>query len=512
MGIRDKVFRRRRTKAVGDVITSPFVQDTLRLIDGSLLGYGSTYRKITPVRTVVDQVADWVSDTPLKIHLRSDQGRPEVRDHPAALSLQRPNPGLTPKRLVFGWVADLMVYGNNYTRMVPQPDGTVWLVPLPPFRVTPLGGALMAPSHFALYPPGGGPIDLSASEVLHMHLFDPEDRRIGSSKLDALRNILLEEVEASKNRRGYWANGARVEGWIEMPAEIANSRVDPLSDAALVRLRESVQNTHAGGDNAGKVGILEGGGHFNPAGWSPKDSEFVQGRQFVLEATARIFGVPLSLLGLSQTATYASQREFHKQLYTDVLPSWFELIQSELELQFLPLFAQTSDLYAEFLVEAKMRGDFLDQAEMFSKMIGRPWMTAREGRDKYNLGDRGIASDDELVVPVGPNFALESMPASAVALPPAAAKMARDLQAFFDRQGRSVLSAKGAGQGFDHDRWNRELAPILGRNGDGARIAERINLNTAMELADSTRPTEVFERARTELALALAAELQEVPT
>jgi HK97 family phage portal protein len=478
----------RKTKAAGLVTATPPLMEVLRLLDGSAASYGQVYRQIAPVRTVVDFISDAVATTPLKVYRRQENGRPEARNHGLAVLLRNPNPDMSTRRLIWRTIADLAIYGNAYWRKV-QEGTNKFLVPLPPHRVTPRGGDLLKAAAFDFFSPTGlTPQRFSADEIVHFVLYDPEDPRIGSSKLQALRNILLEEVEASKHRRGYWQNHARLEGILQHPEQ--------LSFEAQERLRTQFDNTYAGSDNSGRTAVLEEGMTWQKISDSPKDSEFVQGRQFVLEATARAYNVPLPLLSLTDTATYASQREFHKQLYTEALPPWYELIQSEIELQVLPWFVD-QDVYVEFVVESKLRGDFIDRAQVLNTAVGRPWMTVVEARNVENMDNRHVPEDSELVVPVGPNFALEGMAVAAPAqqpqpvLAPVAALPAGKsaLGAFFARQERSVVPRLAAGheKAFDRERWDRELAGLVGPE----RAAE-INLRTQVLLMTGTDPREVF--------------------
>ena len=496
--------RKRETKAYGLATASPALLETMSLLDGSLASYGTLYRQLQPVRTVVDFIADAVATTPLKVYERQESGRPEVRDHPFAELLRSPNPELTPMRLMFGTVADLAVYGNAYWRKV-ETGRSRYLVPLPPYRVTPKGGDLLSAAAYEFWTGGGTtPITLAREEVVHFRFYDPEDRRIGASKLQALKNILTEEIEASRYRRSFWRNHAQIEGVLEHPEQ--------LSDDAIGRLRTQFDNIHSGDANAGRTAILEDGMTWKPTGFSSKDAEFMLGRRFVLEATAHVYNMPLALLSLTDTATYASQREFRKQLYTEVLPPWYELIASEIELQVMPWFTGVDDLYPEFVVEAKLRGDFIDQAKIVLEAVGRPYMTVHEGRDLFNMDDRGVASDDELAVPVGPNFALESQaeeaseddeeeeatPLQAVASLPAG-RMRRAVAEFFDHQERSVMARMGAGKAFEQERWNRALTPVLGDAG----LAERVNLAIAIALAHTDDPHAVFSDARARVIAAV---------
>lgn len=415
--------------------------------------------------------------------------------------LRNPNPFLTSRRLIWRTVADLGLYGNAYWYKTTS-GGKRQLVPLPPFRVTPRQGDLLTPGSYDFFGPGRPPQNIPQEDIVHFRLYDPEDPRVGSSKLEALRAILEEEVQASRTRAGYYRNNARIEGVLEHP--------ETLSDEALERLRTQFDNEYAGSANAGKTIILEEGMKYEGTSFSPKDSEFLQGRLFVLEATARVYNIPLALLSLTETATYASQREFHKQLYMDTLPPWYELIQSEIELQVLPWFLDTADIYVEFVIDSKLRGDFIDRADILNKAIGRPWMTAKEGRDVENLATRDEPRDNELVIPVGPNYALEGQAdnvaaaatlASVSELP--AGRAASALYNFFERQERSVLTKVGAGRSFDRKRWDDELAKLIGSK----ELAEQINRQTELELLETSDPKLVFERAKNIRAPLLAVQV-----
>jgi HK97 family phage portal protein len=485
-----RLFRRKaRTKAAGEAIATPALMQVLAGLDGSAAGYGTVYRKVTPVRTVIDYLADAIASTPLKVYRRAPNGRPEAFDHPLAVLLRNPNPDLSAYDLIWRLAADLAIYANHYWLMGAR-GGKPQITPLPPFRVTPRGGDLLRAATYDFFSQTGlPPASYSASEIIHFRLYDPEDPRIGSSKLEALRTTVLEEVEASKYRLGLWKNNAKIGGVLTHP--------EHLSSEAVTRLQTSFDNTYAGPENSGKTAVLEEGARWTPTASTARESEFIEGREFVLEATARAYNIPLALLGLSQTATYASMREAHKQLYMDVLPPWYERIQAAIELQLLPFFGD-QNVYVEFVVDGKLRGDFIDRIDVLNKAIGRPHMTVREGRKLENLDDRHVPEDDELVIPVGPNFALEGMAVAAPASPPALAPVtalptaqtaASQLSAFFARQERSVIPRLAAGheKAFDRERWDRELAALVGPE----RAAE-INLRTQVLLITGSDPREVF--------------------
>ncbi len=450
----------RGEKSAPSVQYTPRFVDLVRAFDGTAAGYGSLYRELAPVRTVVDFLADAVSTTSLKVYRREESGRPEARNHPLAVLLRNPERTVSARSLISQAMHDLGVYGNAYWRILRSNGEVAALVPMPPERIIPKGGDLQAPSQYDYTPLGSpDPITLPREQVVHFRLYNPEDRRIGSSKLAALRPILAEEIEASRNRQGFWRNAARMD--FVLSTEQGD---DEWPEDKQKRFRETWQEAYTGSEKAGKTALLIGGVKPYPISFSAKDAEFIEGRKFVLEATARCYNVPLPLLSLTETATYASQKEFHKQLYADCLPPWFELVQSEIELQLLPWFGEEpgGDIYVEFDVMSKLAGSFEEQAALLTSAVGRPWMEVAEARQKMNLPSRDDPLDNELAIPtnnvsLGTPMPMDAQPEQLTL----AASAPRSLKEALDHQQRSVLSRVGAGGKFDVDGWNRRLALTL---------------------------------------------------
>jgi len=478
-----------RTKTLGEVSITPPLMQIFQALDGSPVSYGSIYLKLAPVRTVVAAIANAYATTPLKVYRRTPQGRPEVYDHPLAVLLRNPNPDMSEFFVRWRLIADLLVYGNAYWRKM-QVGRVRSLIPLPPYRVTPQGGDLLRAATYDFFGPNGRPPQtFSREEIVHFRLYHPEEPRIGASPIEAIRNILLEEVEASAYRRGYWANNAALTGVLKHPEQLSNE--------AKERLREQFDNTYAGHSNAGRSAVLEEGMDWEQITSTAREAEFIEGRKFVLEATARAYNFPLPLLSLTDSVAYAAQREMKVQLYTETLPPWFEAIQSEIELQVLPWFTDTDGIYVEHVVESKLRGDFIDRMNVMNTAIGRPWMTVQEGRDLDNLPNRGEPSDRQLVIPVGPNYALEGQAEEAALASVSELPVAASLGAFFDRQERSVqarLAAKHA-KPFDRARWDRELASLIGKTN-----AETINTTIEIGLRRGDDVADVFAHARRQVA------------
>jgi len=100
--------------------------------------------------------------------------------------------------------------------------------------------------------------------------------------------------------------------------------------------------------------------------------------------------------------------EQHKMLYTDVMGPWASMIEQEIDLQVKPDLDTSGDVYVEFNISEKLQGDFETQSKSLQSAIGRPWMTANEGRGIMNLPR--IDGGDELITPLNVSIGGQASP------------------------------------------------------------------------------------------------------
>jgi hypothetical protein len=172
------------------------------------------------------------------------------------------------------------------------------------------------------------------------------------------------------------------------------------------------------------------------------------------------------MVGILDHATFSNVKEQHKQLYQDTLGPWLEWIQQELEKQLLPEAGDPTGLYIEFNLADKLKGSFEEQAASLQALIGRPVMTANEGRARLNLPRMDDPTCDQLAAPLNMSTPphLPAAPndgAAAGQLPPAqtAAVIARTWDRQRQRVEKVALADRAAA--FDVGRWDRELAGDL---------------------------------------------------
>jgi HK97 family phage portal protein len=369
------------------------LQDAVSSMQAGPASYSAIYRSQPAVYTVVEFLSWQLSQLGLKVYRReSGTERVEMYDSPLAQILRDPAPGMTYTRFIQRLVLDLCVYGNAYWAKLQAPGGERDLAPLPVASVTPRGGTLLEANTYDVAL-GNRLVTFSSDQIVHFRRNNPDDARIGVSPLEPLRAILREEYESSRYRANLWKKEGRQAGFIVRPRD-----ANPMTDTSRKNFRAGLRKFVKGGVNENEWMLLEEGEEPRPVAFSPKEAEFIAGRKLTLETVARAFNIPLPVLGLTETATYASQREHHQALYQDTLPPWTRLIEDEIEAKVVPWFTSDESVYVEFNLQEKLKGAFEDSASMLLAAGGGPYMTRNEVRARLNLPRVEDPQADELVL------------------------------------------------------------------------------------------------------------------
>ena len=339
--------------------------------------YAAIYRTQPNVRTVVDFIARNIAQLGIHAFRRvSDLDRVRLSDHEIIRWLERPNVGTTRYRLFESLLQDLGIYFNAYWLKVRRADRSMGLARIPPEQITVNGWLL--PAGFTWTLPDGRRMPLRLDQVVHFAGYDPCDPLLGLSPLETLRQILAEDASQTSYRRAYWANSARLEGVITRPAGAPKWSLPQKQS-----FREQWSSRYNG--QPGQTAVLEDGMTFQSVSFSARDSEFTAARKLTREEVASAYHVPLPMVGILDHATFSNIVEQHKQLYQDTLGPWLEMIVGELTRQLLPDCDDTDGVYLEFNISDKLKGSFEQQAASLYTLIGRPIMTANEGRARLNL-------------------------------------------------------------------------------------------------------------------------------
>jgi HK97 family phage portal protein len=284
---------------------------------------------IAAVLGCVLAIASGVAYLPAYVYRRDGTRRVEVTDHPLCDMIRRgPNPTQTWADFMQSLVASAVLQGNGLGRILP--DGGLQFIPWawvqPQLLETGrlaydvVEGGLMQGSPGRRY-------RLLQDEVIHLRDWS-DDGRIGRSRLARSNDTFQLAYEANRTALAIYRNGNRTSGVLEMDGELDKEAMD--------RLRESWNAIYAGGRNAGKTAILEGGLKFKPMTISPEDAELLASRKFALEDICRVYGVPPPLVQDLSHGTFTNSREAARWFCQFTLTPWIRKIEAEFARTFFP--------------------------------------------------------------------------------------------------------------------------------------------------------------------------------
>ncbi len=349
------------------------------------------YRKNVVAYRCISMLAQSAASVPWDV-FRDDA---ELADGPLWRLMRRPNPWQGWGDFFEAFVAFYLIAGDSFVEAV-GPDGGPprELHALRPDRMKiELHPATGAPAAYTfeiggrrqrwdMDPVGGG------GPILHWRSFNPRDPWNGQSPVDPAAYAIDQHNAAGAWNQALLQNGASPSGALvyapkDGPAEI--------TEAQLARLKAEVDAQYSGPGNAGRPMLLEGGMDWRAMGLSPKDMDWIKGKDVAAREIALAYGVPSQLVGCPDSQTFANFREARLSLWEDTV---------------IPLLDRARDAMnawlAQWWPELTIRYD-LDgvpaltlrrqrKASGLTDLVGAGILTVNEARDA--LGFEAIAGGD----------------------------------------------------------------------------------------------------------------------
>lgn len=475
------------------------------MMDPSKLTAAQMWSTQPHFRTVVTFVARNIAQLGLHSFERMDNtDRRRDKESVLARSIEDVDGHTTTFELIFALVGDLALYDRAYWWAAPSSfmESGWMLRRLPPTWVEPVMANPWEIKEYKVYMREDGTAEtIPAEHILAFPGYHPGKMNGSSPTVDALRQTLQEQVEASAYRAQVWKRGGRVSSVIERPAGAR-----PWSDGAREAFREDWYSKYTGrGPKAGGTPILEDGMKLTRIDFNAQEQQFVEAAKLSLTTVASAFHVNPTMIGQNDGANYSNVREFRKMLYGDTLGPLVAQIEGRINSFLVPRMGlDRRKHYVEFNIEEKLQGNFEEQGVILQTATGGPWMTRNEARAMRNLP--ALDGGDELIVPLNVITGGQASPADSGSQNLNAAPLSRLVKApvkgseyeikapdeipedhqksledlfskFFARQRRVVLSAAGAkaSSWWDAKRWEKELAKDL--------LAESLTVSKAAALS-----------------------------
>ena len=319
-------------------------------------------------------LSESVGSLPLILYRRNGEGKERATDHPLySLLHDAPNDEMTSVQLYEALMSNVVLWGNACARLVIDNTGQVremWPLLSRYLEIKRVDGELL----YVYNAP-----DLRQTfrrwEVFHVPGLTLNGIT-GLSVLGYMRRAIGLGLVLDQFSESFFENGARPGVVLEYPGQLKDKARDNISD--------SWNKRHAGPENAHKVTILEEGMKLHDFGIPPEDAQMLQSKKYQAEEIARMFLVQPHKVGIMDHATFTNIENQSISFVTDTLRTWLVRIEKRVAVDLL-LKPERRDYYAEFLVDALLRGDTVTRVQAYNSAINTGWMTRNQARQKENM-------------------------------------------------------------------------------------------------------------------------------
>jgi HK97 family phage portal protein len=339
---------------------------------------------------------DIISKSAAAIPLCLYSGDTELETHPLLDLLRKPNPMQGGADLLRNHFAFSLIAGNAYPEAV-GPDGRapMELYTLRPDRVKVIAGPYGVPQAYT-YTVGSTTqrwdVDPITGQglVSHYKMFNPLDDWYGMSPIEAAAYAIDQHNEAGKWNMALLQNSGGPSGaMIYKPAE-AGSR---MSDEQFDRMHKEIDEKISGAKNAGRPLLLEEM-DWKQMALSPKDMDWLNGKNLSAVEICDAYGVPTQIHGLEGSQTFANYEQARLALYEDTVIPFLDSHVDHLNNWLVPMFGDGLKLVADLDEISALEPR---RKEKWDKITTAGFLTINEQREA--LGYDTIEGGDEILVP-----------------------------------------------------------------------------------------------------------------
>ncbi len=328
------------------------------------------------VYACVRVLSEAIAQLPLHVYEYTENGKKRVQEHPLYFLLHdQPNEEMTSFIFRETLMSHILIYGNAYAQILRNGRGDViGLYPLMPDKMKvdrdDKNRLIYIYSRYDEANPNlkeQGDIVLYADEILHIAGLG-FDGLVGYSPIAMAKNAIGISLACEEYGATFFANGASPSGVLEHPGVIKNPE----------RVRQAWQAAY-GSANSHRTAILEEGMKYTAISIPNNEAQFLETRKFQLEEIARLYRVPLHLIGDLDHATFSNIEQQSYELVKYTLDPWIVRWEQSLQKALLSD-SEKGKYFIKFNVEGLLRGDYASRMSGYATARQGGWVGGRDVR------------------------------------------------------------------------------------------------------------------------------------
>ena len=338
-----------------------------------------TALRLSAVYACVRLISDTISTLPYDQYVRRDGQRFPYR--PKDAWVDRPSTEMPKTTFWKQVIVSLLLDGNAFVQVVRSGNEIVDLIPINPtqVRVDRRNGRKIFFVNETLV--------MDSTQVLHLTEMMLPGQLRGVSRIKQAKEALGLGLALEEYAAQFFGNGAFAGGVLEFP--------EKLSPEQRKEIRETWNAQHQGPKRAHRVGMLWGGGKFNPMTVNPAESQLVDQRRFAIEEVARIFRVPPFMLGVSENAAMAFASIEQQQLFfrQHTIQPYVEMLEDH-----FAALLENPNTFIKFNMSSIVRADLTSRYSAYNTALMAGFMSVNDVRALEDLGP--VEAGDQHRVPL----------------------------------------------------------------------------------------------------------------
>ena len=332
-----------------------------------------TYSGVYGAVTLISQV---LSMLPFPVYKRVKGGKERDINHPLwTILMEMPNARQTPKEFKEMAMNSILLRGNAYGEIIStggRAVSEVWLLHPDSVRVFEAPDKRRAYEHSD----STGQTRILLQDEM-WHIMGPSmDGLSGLSPIEFHSRTIGKSILAEIHEERFFENDATPGVVLTHPGKLGTTGQQ--------NLREAWEERHKGAGKSHRVGVLQEGITIHELGLTHKDSQYIELLKNGLADIARIFHVPLHMLAEMENSTFSNIEHQGIEFVTYTLMYWLQTWKESASRDlFTPSSRRTH--FAEFNVEALLRGDVAARNESYTAGRTGGWLSVNEIRAKENM-------------------------------------------------------------------------------------------------------------------------------